>query len=343
MKFIRFNLPLLFLLVAAILRMYAYCKTDLLICTEQQLPEEISLGTRADSFFVRIRRSVASSARKYLPSPHSELLLGMTLGIDDLKYVPRFNDMLRQTGTIHVVVVSGYNISLVFGLVMSIIGSRYKLRNLVVAQIITFFYAFISGFDPPVIRSWIMGSVAAWGKFYGRSIDAARILMFSGLVMVLISPLFLFSLSFQLSFLATLSLVLYSGYAEKLVSKYVPFKGVLVEDLIATLAAQVLVWPLISYKFGQVSIISPLVNALILWTVPLATVLGGAFLILVPVSAAIAHILKWIIYMPLDIFVGAIRLFSKVPFASIDFEISLNMLVAYYAVAMLFVFVVSKK
>src|SRR4030042_4467734 len=65
-----------------------------------------------------IKNLSVNQARKYLPSPHSELLLGMVIGLDDLGKVTHFKDMLIATGTIHVLVVSGFNISLVFNMVM---------------------------------------------------------------------------------------------------------------------------------------------------------------------------------------------------------------------------------
>lgn len=115
------------------------------------------------------------------------------------------------------------------------------------------------------------------------------------------------------------------------------------EDLIATLAAQVLVWPLISYKFGTVSLISPLVNTLILWVVPLATVLGGALLIAVLVLGQIPVISWYLVYVLLDIFVGVVSFFSKVPFASIDFTLELRGIFFYYGfIFFLTVFLMSK-
>ena len=165
-------------------RVYVFCEGDVFSCEDNFSYGSSYAGEGVASVFTVFRVKIAQNVRKYLPSPHSELVLGMTLGVDDFRYLPRFNDVLRETGTIHVVVVSGYNISLVFGLILSIIGSQYKLRNLIIAQIGTFFYAVSSGFDPPVIRSWIMGSILAWGKFYGRSINALRVLVFSGLVSI---------------------------------------------------------------------------------------------------------------------------------------------------------------
>ena len=120
------------------------------------------------AFFDPVKDSLASKARKSLPSPHSELVLGMTIGLDDLSKSPRFKDALKRTGTIHVVVVSGFNMSLVAGYALKIFGSPYKVRNLMLTLMSTFFYAAFTGFEPPVLRAWVMSSFMLVGKFSGR-------------------------------------------------------------------------------------------------------------------------------------------------------------------------------
>lgn len=289
-----------------------------------------------------IRAKSVSTARKYLPSPHSELLLGMVLGIDNLKKVPIFNEMLRDTGTIHVVVVSGYNINLVFELAVKMFGSRYKRRNVICAQILVFFYAMLSGFGAPVIRSLIMAVILSWGKYYGRSIDVLRVLLFSGLSMVVAVPVYVFDLSFQLSFLATLSLVLYSPLMTFLVHKCIKWDVFFRDDLASTLAAQVLVWPLISMNFGRVSLISPVVNALILWTVPLGTMIGGLMIMAGFVHPLFAGVISFIEYVPLDIFVQGIRFFSKFPFVVFDFQLDITTSTCYFAGVSVLAFFASK-
>ena len=151
--------------------------------------------------------------------------------------------------------------------------------------------------------------------------------------MILWQPLFLFSLSFQLSFCATLSLILFSDGISKipLTSKIPAFFR---EDFIATVAAQILVWPLISIYFGRVSIISILVNTLVLWTVPVATVFGGAFLLLFFVGDFLSKILAFFVYIPLGIFADTIELFSKVSFAQVEFQFSLIGFTIYYLIVL---------
>lgn len=313
---------LILLVLACVFRCFSYCGSN--DCSEVHFGEGIS----DLEFFTKLREHCIEVARKYFPSPHSELLLGVTIGVDKLKDLPSFNNALKDSGTIHVVVVSGFNISLVFSLVLKVIGSRYKTRNLIIAQIVTLFYSLLSGFEPPVIRSYVMGSIVSWGKYCGRSLEAMYVLIFSGLVMILLDPAYLFSLSFQLSFMATLGLIVYSSFFEKILKS----KFFLFEDLSSTLSAQVLVWPIISFAFGRFSILSPLVNMLILWTIPISTILGGLFLLVSFINVFLAKIVALPLYVFLDIFITVVEFFAKIPFVSIDLEISLILMITYYLV-----------
>ena len=142
--------------------------------------------------FLKIREGCVKYVDEYFPSPHSELLLGMTVGLDRLSYVPSFKKALKQTGTIHVVVVSGFNISLVFNSIVKLLGSKYKLKNLLIAQLITIFYAVLTGFEPPVVRALIMGSIISWGKYYGRVTDTLLVLIMYAVFMLAVQRMFFF-------------------------------------------------------------------------------------------------------------------------------------------------------
>lgn len=323
------------MVIFALYRALVLCSYDLLSCSERLSKAKFTAPAEEAStgFIADFRRNSSDNIRRYLPSPHSELLLGMTIGVNDLKTVPKFNNASKITGTVHVVVVSGYNIALVFGLVIAVIGSQYRMRNLLFALLVTLVYAVISGFEPPVIRSWIMGSIAAWGKYYGRSLDGAKLLFFSGLCMVLYDPAFLFSLSFQLSFMATLSLCLFSDPIALLVRKFSRGRRfLLLEDLTSTLSAQVLVWPLISNTFGTVSVISPIANPLVLWTVPISTVLGMVMLFLTFISAFLSHLFAWIVFVPLDIYVQTVNWLGGLGGASVTFGLNNRLMLIYYIV-----------
>jgi len=277
----------------------------------------------------RIQQIIINRVEEALPSPHSELLLGMTIGIDNLGRVKRFKEFLVTTGTIHVVVVSGFNINLVFEFIKKSVGSTYRRRNLVFALSATLLYAIIAGFQPPVIRAWIMCAVANLGKLYGRAIDQIQVLLFTGMVMVAIAPNLIISLSFQLSFMASFGLVVVNPVVLAVFEKVLPKNKGIVQDLATTLSANIAVWPLISLNFGRISLIGLLVNPLILWTVPIITVLGLVALPFVVASHSLAVTLGILLYPLLNIVVKIIEIFGKNG-GNIGFQASRGFVIFYY-------------
>lgn len=306
------------------LRLQSVCEGDIAGCKERMPRAGVS---NLPSWKYKLIRKIHSD----LPSPHSELLLGMTIGIDDFQHLPLFSEMLRETGTVHVVVVSGYNVTLVLTFVLGLLGSLYKRQNMVLALAATLGYSLLSGFDPPVVRAWLMGAVLILGKYYGMNLNALLVLVFTGILLLIMNPFYFFSLSFLLSFMATLSLILFDSLL--LVSS----KSTLMQDLKSTLSVQILVWPVISYFFGTVSLISPIVNMLILWTVPLTTILGSFYVLAALLGFDfISAVLANLAYFPLDMFVRFVEVFAKVPYATVNFEMSAALLAIYYFILVVF-------
>ena len=279
----------------------------------------------------RFKKSASYTVQEVLPSPHSELVMGMVLGEDQFNLVPTYNDILKKVGLIHVVVVSGYNISLVFSLLMRMLGSQYKLKNLLVGLFSTLIYAGISGFGIPAVRAWIMGSIAVIFKFYGRPSHGIKVLLFSGIVLVCLSPSQLFSVSFMLSFLATLGVMVVpqaiTGLLLGLGVKKLP--GFL-EDFTTSLSAQLMVNPVLSYYFGSISAVSLISNPLVLWVVPICTILGGLLVSVSFIFPLLARLLAIVIFPFLDFFVSLSEMFANFKSASVNLRFSAFMVLGYY-------------
>jgi len=263
-----------------------------------------------------LRNLLKQKILAYLPEPHSSLLAGVVIGSKEA--LPKdFKESLQKTGTIHVVVVSGYNISVIGGFVLGL--SRYIRRRvaLILALILIIFYTLLVGAEAPAVRAAIMGVLAYSAVFLGRQHLSIYALLITGMIMVLVNPGVLTNIGFQLSFLATLGIIL---FREKLNSFFKLLPKPFDEDLATTIAAQSLVVPVIFYHFGSVSALSPLANALVLWIIPLATILGFILLIVSFLLPLVATFLSWIIWALLSIFVSTIEMFAKIPIASFKFS-----------------------
>lgn len=225
-------------------------------------PKLVSLDTDRGVVF-NFRKKLIDFYKQSLPEPYSSLVAGMTIGSKNMP--SEFWEKLKNTGTAHVVVASGTNVSLVSGFLMLILVKFIK-RRLVVPIVVVFIvlYVLLSGFDPPIVRAAIMGSITLFLLYNGRPGETTAILIYTALIMLVINPFWLSDIGFILSFVATLSLVLFQKKVNKKLS-FVP--GFFREDLSTSLSAQIGVSPIIFVVFGQFNILSPIINALILWTV----------------------------------------------------------------------------
>lgn len=256
----------------------------------------------------KLRERVLELYGQFLPEPHSALLSGIVLGTKS-SLDPGFFESLRQTGTLHVVVASGTNIALFAGSLLAVMARIIGRRTAIVPTLFaTWIYVFLVGWQPPIVRAGIMGSIAFAAQAWGREFDAWRALFISAAVLLLLQPLWLFDAGFQLSFAATAGILAFSSS----ISKRLLLVPVFRENLATTLAAQIAVSPILWFSFGQFSLISPLVNALILWTVPLIMAGGGAVAFLGVLWKPLGQVAAWFVWLLLEYFIQIVRLFSNV-------------------------------
>lgn len=287
-----------------------------------------------DTFIGAVRRylySVNQSAcaviRKNFPEPHASLLLGILLGVkSDLP--PEFNDRLVNTGTIHVVVVSGYNISVLLTTLIPlfyIFGKRLGLPLVLLSLLI---YVVLVGGDPPVIRAAIMGLIAMLGVSKGRQKESLYLLLLVAFIMIMFNPRYVTNISFMLSFAATLGLILFNSR----ISGVIPFDMFgLKEDLSATISAQIMVAPILMYYFGKISIISVFVNFLSLWVIEYATILGIAVLFLSPIPL-LSPLINFIEFVLLNYFIFTINLFGSAFNNLLEVKLNGIFVIAYYII-----------
>ena len=299
--------------------------------TIEKIDESSTFLTRLSSFRGRVEEKI----NKFLPEPQASLLTGVLLGVD--KGLPKdFEEALRNTGTIHVVVVSGYNIMIVGGFFLLLAGfikRKYAITLSISAIVI---YTLLTGAQAPTVRAAIMGGLAFSATFLGRQNLPFYTLLLAAFIMLIINPSTFSDIGFQLSFLATAGIILFRdtifGFLKRIPSP-------LGEDLTTTLSAQALVIPIIFFHFGQVSLISPIVNALILWTIPLATILGFAIVLFGFIFEPIGQLIAWIAWVPLSIFVWVVQGFSKLPLISVNLgEGNLALLIGYYIALTVIIF-----
>ena len=283
-----------------------------------------------------------ATIRALLPDPEASLLSGILLGRDS--EIPKdLWDDFNRTQTSHIIVISGFNIAIVAGL-LSQLGKRLlgKHRSLYPALGGIAFYTLFVGADPPVVRAAIMGGLYIMAIHLGRQAHALISLAVAAFLMTLLNPFTPWDLGFQLSFAATLGLILYVPPVHEWLDKRLVWWPspafstgwkLLSEAIIVTLAAQLWVLPIILHKFRQFSLVSLLSNTLIGPAQAGVMILGGVATILGLIVQSLGQVVAWAAWLPLAWTVFVVRRTAGWPWAVVDIEgFSLGLAGLFYGV-----------
>ena len=277
-------------------------------------------------YLYRLKRHLHGLIASILPNPEAGLLSGILLGLehtlpDDLYAA------FRLTGLLHIIVISGYNMGLLLQATMMSVG-RFVHRWLVLALCLLalLLYTLFIGPNPPVTRAALLGGLFVVGQLLGRKRHLLTSLAAASLLMTLWEPLQIWGVSFQLSFAATLALVLLQPALERLPipqkpgpddASPRPLQG-LFQILLATLSAQILTLPILWYHFGQLSLVSLPANLLVQPAQPaimlfgsLATAGGALWL---PLGRALA----WLVWPLLRYCTLIAQALAALPWAAVE-------------------------
>jgi competence protein ComEC len=234
-------------------------------------PKLISVK-ESQGFGSGFRNKIVSFYQQVLPQPMSGLTAGITLGSKGALTADFYNQT-KLAGVAHVVVASGTNVTFVVSFLMGVLTLFLTRRKAIVFVILgIILYLFLSGFDAPLVRAAIMSSFIFLGQETGRLTSTWRIFFLTAGLMLIYNPDWAIDIGFILSFVSTGSLMLF----EKRIRKWLVWvPEVLKEGLSTSFSAQIGVAPILFVTFGQFNILSPLINALVLWTVPFIMILGS--------------------------------------------------------------------
>lgn len=221
---------------------------------------------------------------------------------------PELLAAFTATGLVHILSVSGSHISLLAA-VVAYLAALFRLpkalrASLVIAVIVI--YALLSGCVSPVLRSALMGGLAFIAVALERERESRRILLLVGLTLLLINPLLLFQLSFELSFMATAGLL----YLAPVVRARLAALGLprwLAAGLSITIAAQLATLPIIAWYFSRLSLSSLIANLTVLPLVELIIVVG----LLAGLAAFILPVLGGVIYALDSLLLGLVYELSR--------------------------------
>lgn len=298
-------------------------------------------GNPAISFLYSLKKYFVEKIGAVVPEPNSSLLAGLIFGAKQSLGQTLLDDF-QKVGLIHIVVLSGENLTIVASALLSLAAyfGRRKVGLIAAACGIIIFAAMV-GFTTTVLRAGIMALIAIMARYLGRPADALRWLFIAGFLMIAWNPLTLFyDPSFQLSFMAALGLIIWSPIINLFIIdklNFIPAKFNLREIVSATFAVQLFILPLLVRMSGNFSIISFIANLIVLPLIPTLMLFGFLTGIVGMIPAQFGLLLSWpfgaVSYFLSELVIKLTELFSSIPFASIAISLMpLWLIFIWYAV-----------
>lgn len=281
----------------------------------------------------QIRERIVRSQVHWLGVPEGPLVSAMVLGSKAVDLPYDIRDLFVQAGLAHALAASGFQTSLILSVILQLTKRAKKITQFTLGLLGLIIFLSLTGFQPAVLRAVIMGFAALVGLVLDRKVKQLGSLLLAATLLLIFNPLWIWDLGFQLSFLATLGLVV---TVPAIVNKFGWLPPAIASFIAVPLAATIWTLPLQLLVFGVVPSYSLLLNIL---STPLISVIsiGGiisaiAALIWTPAGSTLAAILHY----PTNWLIKLVEFFSQLPGNSVAVgSISTWQLLAIYALIIL--------
>ena len=300
--------------------------------------------------FQGLNHAIGGRLEAIFPANTAPLAKALLLGDDfDLDYATDI--AFKLSGIRHIIAVSGLHVAMLYSMVRVLALNRRWLMALIGYPIL-YLFALAAGFTPSVSRACIMVGLMMLSQLINREYDSPTALAFAGLVMLLLNPLVITSISFQMSFACVMGIQLFDApISAWLIGKLGAPKGMglkarlkrgIVSSISISLSAIVLTTPISAYYFGTISLVGVLTNLLTLWAVSLSFYGIVAALAVSIVWLPAAVFIGKIASLAMGFVIGAAKLLSSLPLAAVYTASPYIVLWLIFVYILLAVFLLSK-
>ncbi|PIQ83721.1 MAG: DNA internalization-related competence protein ComEC/Rec2 [Candidatus Omnitrophica bacterium CG11_big_fil_rev_8_21_14_0_20_63_9] len=254
-------------------------------------------GSRWMAAVVRLRQRWSELLRRHFPERHAGLLRSILLG-QRVALDTRLQEAFVETGTIHLLVISGFNVGIIavlLELLLRLTGLPWRTRLPVIALGVAV-YSALTGLQPPVVRAALMAWIVLGASALDRVISWPNTLAAAALAILLIDPVQLFDPSFQLSFGAVASLLAFTGPGQGWLMSRLGWvkpewlRRYVALSVSATASIWIGLWPVLAWYFFMVSPVSMLANVLL---APLISALVVAGTGLLMAATVLETVMRW--------------------------------------------------
>ncbi|NMB34584.1 MAG: DNA internalization-related competence protein ComEC/Rec2 [Clostridium sp.] len=301
-------------------------------------PKESIKGNVLLRVGLNIRNRIVETINNSLPYEQAGLLNAMLVGYKG-GLTQEMEKAFRRSGLIHIMAISGAHVAFIM-IPLVFISRRLRIgksaSNLIIIAGL-FAFAFITGLGPSVLRAVIMATVVLGGQIAKREADTYTSIALAAIILLLLNPGNLFSVGFQLSFTATISIVLF----HKNIKNFMSFSTIpepIADILSLTLAAQLGVLPLVASYFNEVSLISILSNLLVVPMLGIIMNLGILMAILGQINMTLCVFVGYCNNTLLSFVLFITKMVVHIPYSSIFVSTPSIVFIIIYYIAILYLF-----
>ena len=263
----------------------------------------------------KARNIIIKNTESLLPGETGALLTGILLG-DKQEISDEIIENFKTSNLSHMLAVSGAHTSYI------ILGISYMLSKLpkkyagIITILVLGIFLFITNFTPSVIRACIMAGLAIGAKLLYRKSDTINNIALSAMVILISNPFSILDIGFQLSYLGTLGIVMFDKDIEKILSK-IKLKSKTIQLLIVTFSAQILIMPIMAYRFNTISLTFFISNLFASPILGVIIILGFITIFVSLISFKLAKMLAIILDVFLKLLILIAKFVSNIPISSL--------------------------
>ncbi len=267
-------------------------------------------------------------------------LKGLILGERD-EIIPEVKEAFSKTGVMHVLAVSGLHVGfivLIFSGVFKLLRLRFRITT-ILTMISVLFYMILIGFKPPVVRATILVELYFLSTLIQRPANIYNLVSVAAILILIIDPLQLFQPSFQLSFVAVLSIIYFYKIMNARLQKYKYFQTLsrywlsnyIIQLFLVSLAASCGTLPLTVYYFEKLPVFTWFLNIIVIPVVGFIIGFGFLFILVSAFVWSAAAFLAQVLQKVIEILINFIESIAELPFSYIPvYQAKLAHIVAAY-------------
>lgn len=255
-----------------------------------------------DSWVTKWQNDIIRYYKKTLSNENAAIVNSILLGNRVAVIPSTLSEQIRNLGLTHFFASSGSHL-VMLGLMLAWLFNLFKLSKKIRTPfiiILSFIYTALAGFSPSIVRADILVTVFALLDLLKRKPHSVKVLVYLAAIILFIDPYTMFDIGFQLSYLATLAILVWMPLIKSKLEHINWIPNYIAEIIGATIAVQIVLQPLIMYYFDTLQIWSLIANLIFTPVLSLITMLAfsGMSFVLDPLLNVFKYLISFSINLP---------------------------------------------